>query len=176
MTAWRCGLRIPIQSVYFHCTDTRSLGDAMKVTVYLPDALAEEARGAELSLSPICQRAIRAELDHLEAKRTATSDLDRVAARLRATIDEAEAAEYAEGIEDGRTWAREHATMTELEWITEDFEPGFGADFGGDSTILDFMGAKHGQVVVSQGHSDGPYWRGFIAGAGEVLDAVRPLL
>jgi len=38
-----------------------------KATIYLPDDLAAEAKAADLSLSPVCQRAIREELDRVNA-------------------------------------------------------------------------------------------------------------
>jgi post-segregation antitoxin (ccd killing protein) len=148
-----------------------------KVNVYLPDDLAEEVRAAKLSLSPVCQRAIRKELDEVKIRRAATTDLAAVAERLNATIDGEDAVSYQEGREDGIEWAREHATASELRWLVTKFEPGSGSDFQGDHSLIAFESAKHGKNVISVRHEEGnPYWHGFIDGAREVLNAVEPLL
>ena len=150
-----------------------------KVNVYLPDDLADEARAAKLSLSPICQKAIRKELKKVQAKQAATKELEAVAARLNDTIDDEENDEqWDDGRDDGVAWAQMYATAAELRSIVTDFEPGRGGDFENHS-ICRFMGDKTGDNVFSVGHNDdeaGPYWSAFIAGAREVLEAVEPLL
>jgi post-segregation antitoxin (ccd killing protein) len=146
-----------------------------KVNVYLPDDLAEVARAAELSVSPICQAAIREELRKLQIREAAESDLQAVAARLRDTLDEEEAEQGREGHQDGVAWARRYATATELRWIARDFEPGRGGDIQ-EGTLLEFFSDKEGRHMVSLHPELGAYWLGFIEGAGEVLEAVEPLL
>jgi post-segregation antitoxin (ccd killing protein) len=150
----------------------------VKYSIYLPDDLAEQVKQLpdDVNVSAICQHALRRELARQQARREATSDLERVAARLKATIEDKENMEQERGAADGREWAREFATVEELEWITEEFYPGSGGDFGGDSTIRDFVSAQEHQTVISVGHEDTAYWHGFISGAREVFDAVRPLL
>jgi hypothetical protein len=73
------------------------------------------------------------------------------AATRNAPVDDQEAKEYRRGRGDGITWACDIATADELRQLVVRSEPG-------------------------RGYSDVPYWRGFAAGAEEVLDAVRPLL
>ena len=68
------------------------------------------------------------------------------------TVDGQEAEEYQRGRGDGIMWACDYATVDELRDLVEKFEPGRGGCF------------------------DTPHWRGFVAGAEEVLDAVTPLL
>jgi len=148
----------------------------VKVTIYVPDELAAEAKAAELSLSPICQRAIREELDRMKAKQAATSDLEAVVARLRGTVNEEEQEMREQGREDGIEWARKYATARELRDFAGDFMVGEGGDFEAPHSIVDFFGAKDGELLISVGHQDDAYWRGFQAGASEVLDAVGPLL
>ena len=69
-----------------------------------------------------------------------------VAAWLNATADDQEADEYQRGRGDGIVWASDYATADELRDLVENFKPGRGGDF------------------------DNPHWRGFVAGAEEVLD------
>ena len=147
-----------------------------KVTIYLPDELADQARSAGLSLSPLCQQAIRKELDKVKAQEAVSGDLEAVAARLRGTIDEEDAEQEREGREDGIQWAREYASARELQEIAGDFMPGDGGDFEAPHSIVHFFGAKDGQNVISVRHQNEPYWHGFVAGAGEVFERLRLLL
>jgi len=150
-----------------------------KVNVYLPDEMAAEVRARELSLSPVCQRAIREELERMRTQEAATEDIEAVATRLRATISEEEAVQKREGFEDGAAWAREWATASELREIVQ-WSPGDGGDFLKGHTIADFFSAKEGENVISVGSrpDEGPYayWDGFVRGAEEVLEKVEPLL
>jgi post-segregation antitoxin (ccd killing protein) len=148
-----------------------------KVNIYLSDDLAAEVRAAKLSLSPVCQRAIREELGKMQAKQAVTSDLEAVAARLRGTIDEDEREQRKEGHDDGVQWAREYATAAELRLIVgEDFEEDVDRDTF--PSLCDFKGdQEHSYFVGVHLHvQDAPYWDGFVAGASEVLAAVEPLL
>jgi hypothetical protein len=63
-----------------------------------------------------------------------------------------QAEEYRKGRGCGIMWARDYATIAELRWLVEDFNPARGGAY------------------------DSSYWRGYIAGAEEVLDTVRPPL
>lgn len=75
----------------------------------------------------------------------------KAAARRNAPVDDHDAKEYRRGRGDGITWACDIATADELRQLVEQSEPG-------------------------RDYSDVPYWRGFAAGAEEVLDAIGPLL
>lgn len=152
-----------------------------RVNIYLPDDMAAEVREAEqLSVSSVCQRAIRKELDRLNAQREATRDIEAVAARLRGTVTEEDAVLRQEGYEDGISWAREWATASELRFIATDWEPGRGGDLQlgqGCDSLVEFSGEKAGGNGFGIRAEEGdPYWDGFINGAGEVLEQVKPLL
>jgi hypothetical protein len=73
------------------------------------------------------------------------------AARVKAMARGQEDEEYRRGHGDGIVWARDYATADELRDLVENFPPSLG------------------------GYFDNPHWRGFIAGAEEVLDATGPL-
>jgi len=70
------------------------------------------------------------------------------AARLNVTCDDQEAERYRQGRSNGIVWACDYATPDELRYVVENFHPGRGVYF------------------------DDPHWRGFVAGAEEVLEAV----
>jgi hypothetical protein len=76
----------------------------------------------------------------------------KVAAGLNAIADDQQAEEYRRGHADGITWACDYATAAELRCLVENFRPGRDGAF------------------------DSPHWRGFVAGAQEVLGAISPLL
>ncbi len=69
------------------------------------------------------------------------------AARPKGTCDDQEAERYRQGHSDGFVWACDYATPDELRYVVENFHPSRG------------------------GYFDNPHWRGFIAGAEEVLGA-----
>jgi hypothetical protein len=70
-----------------------------------------------------------------------------------ATADDQPSEQYQRGRGDGIIWACDYATADELHGLAEED-----------------LGAGRG------GYFDNPHWRGFVAGAQEVLDAVSPLL
>ena len=65
-------------------------------------------------------------------------------AGVAAGVDDRQAEEYRKGYGDGIVWAGEYATADELRQLVEKSERG--------------------------PHDDSPHWRGFLAGAEEVLD------
>ena len=89
----------------------------------------------------------------------------------RAAAEEREAKEYRRGRGDGIAWARDYATADELRDLVENFEPGRGGDFDADHSLCDFASDKDRTKTVSVPHHDDPFWRGFVAGAEEVMDA-----
>lgn len=89
----------------------------------------------------------------------------------RRAVDEREAKERQRGRGDGIAWARDYATAAELRDVVENFEPGRGGDFDGDHSLCDFASDKERTKTVSVPHCDDGFWRGFVAGAEEVMDA-----
>jgi hypothetical protein len=75
-----------------------------------------------------------------------------VAAGLNVLADGQQTEEYRRGREDGIVWACDYSTAAELRCLVERFHLGRGGAF------------------------DSPHWRGFIAGAEEVLAAAGPAL
>lgn len=147
-----------------------------KVNIYLPDDLAADARAAGLSLSPIAQRAIRAEVDATRAREAASRDIKAVVERLRETIEKEDHMARKDGYNDGVEWARKYATADELRHIVVDWEPGVGGDLE-DHTIVPFTASKTGDNFVSVRHEEGSaYWLGFVDGASKVYEQVAPLL
>lgn len=96
------------------------------------------------------------------------------AARQTAAIDEQDFGAYQRGREDGMVWARDYATSDELRGLVENFEPGRSADFHSSHSVSKFMNGKEHKAASSVPHSDSPFWRGFIAGAEEVLNELSP--
>jgi hypothetical protein len=88
----------------------------------------------------------------------------------RAAADEREAKEFQRGRRDGIVWARDYAAADELRDLVENFEPGQGSDFGVDHSVCDFTSDREQVKTVSVPHHDDPFWRGFVAGAEEVMD------
>jgi hypothetical protein len=74
------------------------------------------------------------------------------ATRLNVLADGQQSEEYRRGRGEGIVWARDYATTAELRCLVENFHLGRAGAF------------------------DSPHWRGFIAGAEEVLAATSPLL
>jgi hypothetical protein len=70
-----------------------------------------------------------------------------VAAGMNGPAGDQQTEEYRRGRGDGLVWARDYATTAELRCLVENFYLGRGGTF------------------------DSPHWRGFIAGAEEILAA-----
>jgi post-segregation antitoxin (ccd killing protein) len=152
-----------------------------KATVYLSDELSAAARSYGISLSPICQLAIEAELRRCRAAKEARADLIAVATRLIRTKSEGHAQDFAGGFELGARWARDHATIAELDELEAMVRS------GATSIVLD---QDHSLPVFLTGqfwHADpapaaftrlgeGAFDRGVLAGAVEVFEAVQPYL
>ena len=84
---------------------------------------------------------------------------------------EQQAEEYQKGRREGHVWARDYATADELRALVKNFEPGQSGDFDTGHSLCDFTSDKENKNAASVPHDDNPHWRGFIAGAEEVLDA-----
>jgi hypothetical protein len=99
----------------------------------------------------------------------------RKAGRPDAAVDDQDLADYQIGVKDGRVWAHDYATPEELGGLVENFEPGRSADFDRNHSVSRFMNGKEHKDATSVPHSDSPFWRGFAAGAEEVLNELsRP--
>ncbi len=152
-----------------------------KATVYFPDELFEAARQFEISFSPICQKAVEEEVRRRRAASEAREDLAAVATRLMRTKVEDQKQDFASGFGLGARWARDHASLSELQ------------------NLVEMVRAGAASVVLDQDHSlpvflTGCFWgadpapdaytrlgerafdRGILAGAVEVFDAVEPYL
>lgn len=152
-----------------------------KATVYFADELFETIRRFEISLSPVCQRAVEEEVRRRQAAADARTDLIAVAARLNRTRVDAEKRDFADGFDLGARWARDHATLTELENLVEMVRA------GAPLVILD---DAHSLPLFLIGHfwdadptpeaftrlGERAFDRGILAGTVEVFDAVQPYL
>jgi post-segregation antitoxin (ccd killing protein) len=152
-----------------------------KATVYFGEDLFDAARRFEISMSPVCQRAVEEEVRRRQAAADARADLASVAARLIRTRVEAVKRDFAEGFDLGARWARDHATLTELENLFEMVRAG---------ASLVMIDEDHSLPVFLTGHfweadpapeaftrlGERAFGRGILAGAVEVYDAVQPYL
>jgi post-segregation antitoxin (ccd killing protein) len=159
----------------------------LRHNIYLPDELSRAVQVAGISISTVCQEALKEEVRKVEVRKEASSDLERIAARLRDTRDFRDAEIRAEGEVFGSRWARDVATMTDLEdvahayaenwinwrpresnsiweWLEAENEP----DTEFYQEFADVRGVEDWRVA--------PFTRGAIAGAIEVYNAVEPLI
>jgi len=152
-----------------------------KVTIYLPDSLAAQVKELELSVSPICQKALHKEVNKRMAAQQATKDIERVAKRLRETINEEDEEIRKEGYEMGVVWARETASMSELESVVNqtfaeawvDGPGGYIAHVVGEDLATAW---NREPDVPIPGLWSTAWAEGFVSGAEIVLNEVRPLL
>jgi post-segregation antitoxin (ccd killing protein) len=154
-----------------------------KLTIYLPDDLAEAVRDSDISPSPRCQEALAREVKKLQATKEATSDIEKVAARLAATRSDADAEEHKAGHNFGVRWARDDADFRDLEslsaldqtyWTSIHIEA-----FPSLESWMETLDDEDlPQGVSSLAHlrhlpPREPFFLGFVAGALEVFDAVQ---
>jgi len=144
---------------------------ATAIHEYLQEATRKGGRdaGSSCPSSPICPEPIQEELSQMTTKQVARSDVDSVSSGLDLAAVEHEAEEHRRGYGEGIAWARDYAPADQLPCFVESFGP--GAD--GVSEIERFLrdldnGTEHTSVEGSPDF-DGPYWRGFLEGAEEVL-------
>lgn len=148
-----------------------------KVTIYLPDNLAAEVRQHEtLNLSEVCQQGLRAEICRRNAMANATSDIERVAARLQNHAIE-DTSQNAQGYEAGSLWARERASWAELDQLAhyvarnyESFEP-----FEPPTSLVRMLEAQFGRQIIGRMQRD-PFSEGLLDGVRAVYEAVKPHL
>lgn len=158
-----------------------------RVNVYLPDALAEAVREADIPISAVCQAALEQEVRKVQAAREAGSDLEQVAARLKQTRADREQRDYQDGYELGMRWAKERATEAELMWATDlAGEHWISLRIEGGHSLLDFIAEEN--YLEEFGPPDGPgpgeylhtertpWMVGILEGAAKVYEQVMPLL
>jgi hypothetical protein len=92
------------------------------------------------------------------------------AARLSGTVEDQDSESYQRGSRDGMVWAREYATADELRGLVEDFEQGRSGDFDANHSLYNFMNGKEHEDATSVPNCGNAFWRGFAAGAEQVLD------
>jgi len=146
-----------------------------KLTIYLPDDLAEAVRASDISPSPICQGALARVVKKMETMKETRSDIDRVAARLAATRNEGADRETAAGHILGATWAREHADLRDLEELA-DLDQGYWVSINLDGfpsleSYLASLGDDYEWLSHVKQLERGPFTLGFVRGALEVLVA-----
>ncbi|MCW2916483.1 MAG: hypothetical protein JWN52_4551 [Actinomycetia bacterium] len=100
------------------------------------------------------------------------ADMKAVTERLRDTVNAEKRVEGERGHEAGTRWARQAATYSELVYLAYDFIED-AETFDSEHSLVDFMSREDGEhyefVVVVAGD---PYWKGFIAGAEKIWEAV----
>jgi hypothetical protein len=153
-----------------------------KVTIYLPDGLAERVKALDLSVSPVCQGALQEEVDKLAAMKNATRDIEKVAARLRETMEGDEVESRNQGFLDGTDWARDVAMMSDLRRVAGTARDYERLQLPMDPCLADYIPQLWDQRFRSDErwtgwdvHSEA-YMEGFIDAAATVYHGVVPLL
>jgi post-segregation antitoxin (ccd killing protein) len=93
-----------------------------KINVYVPDDLLARIRATDISVSPVCQRALEDEVDRMEAAQNPAFDADRIARareRMSETRNADSARNRAEGKQAGIDWGLDQATERELDWVSD---------------------------------------------------------
>ena len=88
-----------------------------KLNIYLPDALYQAVKEAEIRVSGICQQALEAELVRASALAAAEKPVEIIVDHLRSHVREDDNTRYARGVELGVRWATELATLAEMEEV-----------------------------------------------------------
>lgn len=164
-----------------------------KVTIYLPDALEQRVRAAELQVSTICQQALEQELLIVDARAALTTDLGETLERFRADVqrvDEEKTAEYQEGYALGVLWAREQTGFAELKELHETTRSADWSEFlvrekQSLYAFLEAQGVVDRPGIDRHTSPDSPGWfqlrrtpftDGIVAGAHSVFQAVQDFL
>ncbi|TKK90526.1 hypothetical protein FDA94_05910 [Herbidospora galbida] len=151
----------------------------MRTSIYLPDALAEQIKQYEISISEVAQAAFQVAVERAQLQEKVMSDIAAVAARLQGGITKIMQMQYATGRDAGIAWAKRNASIEELRAITDKY-------WSDHSNIIDLIAEAYspGSSVdyeddVSEEEKTAMYdafEQGFVQGAGEVWEAVKPLL
>jgi hypothetical protein len=159
-----------------------------KTSVYLSDELAEAVRKAGISLSPVCQEALEKEVQRVQAQKEATSDLEEVATRLKETASEEAEEQHEMGLDVGREWARDVATISELRrvagvksmnWYSAIFPVSLNNSISQRDDVFELFPEWDPNYIADMDERSWerePFTEGLIEGAAEILEAVEPLL
>jgi hypothetical protein len=147
-----------------------------KVTIYLPDELAESVRDADLNVSQLAQGALRASLRR--RKPVDEGELSGVVERLRETEDEGVRESREKWRRWGVDWAKQRATIGELQDLDALAQERWTswrvpADHSVRGWMYDMDGWDPGfrTALTRDAELDG-----FIDGALDVWEQTRPLL
>lgn len=148
------------------------------MNVYFPDDLEAEAREVGVKLSPVCQKAVRREIDQLRRAGQAQGGLAEVVERLLRTKAEEDRKGFNDGYDAGATWARDRATYADLLRLKAYFGRNWGIiDATHFDTIQAFLFSRADDAEPDWSErldSDSAFDRGFVEGAKDVYEAVRP--
>lgn len=148
--------------------------------MYVPDKLLAEVRSADIAVSGVCQLALEAEVLRCAMVAEANRDLRAVASRLAQTREAAEDRRYEKGSAFGVRWARQFASLDELERVARAAGRGRELDYRSlPSLFALLMDEDPDHYVDPDGGVNGEvssYDRGFFDGAVLVYESVRPLL
>jgi Post-segregation antitoxin CcdA len=150
-----------------------------KVNVYLPDDLAEAVKEWDVPLSSVCQQALRKEVQNMTMTAQATTEIEKVAARIRETRDDHEAKVVEAAHELGILWARNWATYSELEALTRlNREQWEAIRFDSLDEMLEMWDVEDDvdEALVELVGVGGPVGYAFEAGALEVYREAEKLL
>jgi hypothetical protein len=151
-----------------------------KVTIYLPDQLEDAVRAHDIGMSAVCQRALEQEVREVELRQQAADDLQKVAERLRGTQQQQEDRERASGFDLGVRWARQWATLEELQalavvnsqnwtaWMIDESHSLY------DSIVNERLDGKRPWTIRLRAGE--PFVNGLVAGALEIYEAVADQL
>jgi hypothetical protein len=151
-----------------------------KVTIYLPDQLEDAVRAHDIGMSVVCQKALEHEVRDVELRQQAADDLQKVVERLRGTQQQQQERERASGFDLGVRWARQWATLEELQalavlngqnWTAWIIDENHSLYYSIVNERLD--GKTPWTIRLGPGE---PFVDGLIAGALEVYEAVADQL
>lgn len=162
-------------------TPIRSDPSMPKRNIYVDDDLNAELVALEVSISPVCQQALRREVAIRRRLADVQESAQLVARRLIDDKAAADAAGYQQGFDVGTDWASNSATWAELSFL---------GHYGGRRGWLVLLGEDHslrGELysrAMAEGYEaefdwfdrldfDKAFDRGVVEGALTVLDAVR---
>ena len=154
----------------------------MRTSIYLPDALAEQVKAYEISISEVAQAALQVAVERAQLQEKVMSDIAAVAKRLQSGITKIMQIKYAAGRDAGIEWAKRYASLENLKVMsgeTEEF-------WHHDSDLIDLIAEKYDSdpnMAYDESMDDDEiramydaYEQGFVKGAAEVWEAVKPLL
>lgn len=151
----------------------------MQVNIYLPDDLATRVRAAEgLNVSRVCQAALEQELEMVQAKEAARTDLEAAAVRLRKSHGNWDKEVRSLGYELGSDWAKTWAEWAELDWLDAPAE-----SWGVPEHVLEQRHASIREylstledVPAFEDNGEDPFFVAFLDGARETFREIRRLM